>query len=115
MVGEFFVRKKWLTWAYGGGLFLMVSLYAQVHMSVLFNAWYREFYDILQAALNPEIDVSHFWSKLATFFYIAIPYVLLATLTNWFTRIYSLRWREAMTFEYIPRWRNVKEEIEGAS
>jgi len=29
--------------------------------------------------------------------------------------LYSLRWREAMTFEYIPRWREVREEIEGAS
>ena len=39
----------------------------------------------------------------------------MAVLTGWFTRIYGLRWRQAITFEYIPRWRTVKEEIEGAS
>ena len=39
----------------------------------------------------------------------------MAVLTGWFTRVYGLRWREAITFDYIPRWRTVKEEIEGAS
>ena len=39
----------------------------------------------------------------------------MAVVTGWFTRIYGLRWRQAITFNYIPRWRNVKEEIEGAS
>ncbi len=47
--------------------------------------------------------------------YIAIPYVILATITNYFTRLYAFAWREAMTFDYIPRWRNVSAEIEGAS
>ena len=44
-----------------------------------------------------------------------MPYVILATFTGWFTRIYGLRWRESITFDYIPRWRNVEVEIEGAS
>ena len=44
-----------------------------------------------------------------------MPYVILATFTGWFTRIYGLRWRESITFDYIPRWRNVEAEIEGAS
>ena len=26
-----------------------------------------------------------------------------------------MKWREAITFDYLPRWRNVKEDIEGAS
>ena len=50
-----------------------------------------------------------------SFVILAFPYVILAVLTGWFTRIYGLRWREAITFDYIPRWRAVKEEIEGAS
>ena len=50
-----------------------------------------------------------------SFAVLAFPYVLLAVATGWFTRIYGLRWREAITFDYIPRWRNVKTEIEGAS
>ena len=50
-----------------------------------------------------------------SFAVIAFPYIALAIFTGWFTRIYGLRWREAITFNYIPRWRNVDKEIEGAS
>jgi len=46
---------------------------------------------------------------------IAFPYIALAIFTGWFTRIYGLRWREAITFNYIPRWQVVDQEIEGAS
>ncbi len=113
MIKAFFGSKKWFWWAYGGGLFLGLSLFAQVHMTVLINGWYKGFYDILQEA--PKHNVSEFWQQLILFAQIAIPYVLLATITNYFTRIYSLRWREAMTWDYIPRWRNVKEDVEGAS
>ena len=50
-----------------------------------------------------------------SFIVIAFPYILLAIFTAWFTRIYGLRWREAITFDYVPRWRSVQQEIEGAS
>ena len=46
---------------------------------------------------------------------IVFPYIFVAIFTGWFTRIYGLKWREAMTFSYIPRWQSVEEEIEGAS
>ncbi len=113
MTRSFFWNKKWFWWAYGGGLFLLASLYAQVYLSVLINDWYGGFYDVLQKAT--EHEVADLWAGLQKFFYIAIPYVVLATITSYFTRIYSLRWREAITFDYIPRWRNVEQEIEGAS
>ncbi len=113
MIKSFFWNKRWFFWAYGGALFLCASLYAQVYMSVLLNEWYGPFYSMLQKAM--EHDVGDFWRAIQKFFYIATPYVFLATVTSYFTRIYSLRWREAITFDYIPRWLNVKEEIEGAS
>ena len=50
-----------------------------------------------------------------TFFWIAIPYVVLVTATNFLTRHYGFRWRQAITEDYIPRWRRVEHEIEGAS
>lgn len=113
MIKSFFWDKKWLPWAYGGGIVLLISLYAQVQMSVMINSWYGEFYDLLQTAQKHTI--AEFQAGLMKFMWIAIPYCILATITNYFTRIYSFRWREAITFNYIPRWRNVKEEIEGAS
>lgn len=50
-----------------------------------------------------------------TFFWIAIPYVVLVTATNFLVRHYGFRWRQAITEDYIPRWRSVEHEIEGAS
>lgn len=113
MLKAFFWTRKWALWAYGGGALLLVSLYCQVYMSVLFNQWYGRFYDMMQSV--DKNTLSDFNSSLWYFTYIAMIFVVLGTFTNWFTRKYSLAWREAMTFDYIPQWRNVKEEIEGAS
>ena len=113
MIRAFFRTKEWFWWAYGGGLLLIGSLYAQVYMSVLFNKWYGGFYDMLQKA--PEHSLEEFWAGLTHFMYIAIPYVILASATAYFTRLYSFRWRKAMTFDYIPRWRKIQQEIEGSS
>lgn len=82
-------------------------------MSVLLNDWYGRYYDILQKPL--EHGISAFWLNLWEWVYIVIPYIIVATSVNYFTRLYTLQWREAITFDYIPRWRNVSEDIEGAS
>ena len=29
--------------------------------------------------------------------------------------MYGLAWREALTYNYLPKWKNVKQEIEGSS
>lgn len=113
MIKAFFWTRKWFVWAYGGGTLLLVSLYFQVYMSVLFNKWYGMFYDMMQSV--EKHSIADFNVLLWHFLKIAMIFVVLGTFTNWFTRKYSLAWREAMTFDYIPKWRNVKEEIEGAS
>lgn len=113
MISAFFRSKKWFWWAYGGGLFICCSLYAQVEIAVLLNSWRREFYDILQEATKH--NLSEFWAQLLKFTHIVIPFVILATITNYITRLFAFRWREAMTFDYIPRWRNTEGKIEGAS
>ncbi len=79
----------------------------------MLNSWYRVFYDLMQNVAQHRL--AEFEACLIKFMWIAIPYCMLATLTSYFTRLYSLRWREAITFDYIPRWRNVKDDIEGAS
>jgi len=72
-------------------------------------------YNLLQKAGAEGATLEAFWQVIIDFAWIAGPYVLLASMTSYFTRRYSLWWREAMTFDYIPRWRNVKEDIEGSS
>ncbi len=113
MIKAFFCSRKWALWAYGGLLLLIILLFTQVQISVRLNTWYGPFNDMLQKA--EEHSVEEFWGQLKIFAMIALPYAGIATITGFCTRIYSLRWREAITFNYIPRWRNVTEEIEGAS
>ncbi|MBI29443.1 MAG: Peptide antibiotic transporter SbmA [Alphaproteobacteria bacterium MarineAlpha5_Bin11] len=133
MIKAFYYSKKWALWAYGGGFLLILSLWLQVQMTVALNAWYKDFYDLIQSAAdykdNSQEGISLFFSKIVSldyisgmqfegtpsFLVIAAPYIVLAVFTSWFTAIYGLRWREAMTFSYIPKWKNVKKEIEGAS
>src|SRR5881628_2224140 len=98
MMKAFFASPKWAPWAYGGALFLLGSLYAQVHISVLINQWYGGFYDILQKPQEHSVD--EFWASIRYFMILAMPYVLIATITGYFTRVYALWWRQAMTFDY---------------
>ena len=60
-------------------------------------------------------EVRELWIEMVKFAKIAFPYVLIATATAYFTRIYAFRWREAMTFSYVAKWQDVEEEVEGAS
>ena len=132
MLKSFFLEKKWRLWSWGGLSLLIVSLWFQVQMTVAINVWYGKFYDLLQNAGDyvdkPQEGIQLFFSQLISLDYIlngfegdlsfvviAFPYIFLAIFTGWFTRIYGLRWREAMTFNYIPKWQVVESEIEGAS
>lgn len=113
MFSSFFNDKKYAFWAYGGGVILLAALFIQVELTVKINEWYGAFYDLLQKA--EEHKVEEFWASMIQFSYLAFPYVLVATITAYFTRIYAFKWREAMTFAYIEKWQAVEEEIEGSS
>ena len=113
MLRSFFLNKKWFWWAWGGGFFLLLSLLIQVTITVKINEWYKGFYDVLQKPT--ENDISIFWDKIFEFIYLALPYVVLATFTAYFTRLYAFRWREAITFDYIPLWSSGTAKVEGSA
>tara|TARA_Y100000590_G_C15647434_1_gene987416 strand:+ start:394 stop:1392 length:999 start_codon:yes stop_codon:yes gene_type:complete len=113
MLKSFFLNKKWALWAWGGFTFIIGSLLAQTWIDVKINEWYKGFYDLLQKPT--ENDISDFWDGIFTFLKLAIPYVIIYTVTNYFTRLYAFRWREAMTFAYMPYWREIDAKVEGAS
>ena len=135
MLKSFWWNKEWALWAWGGLIALIGSLWLQVQMTVAINKWYGGFYDLLQNAADyvdkPQEGIGQLYSQLISLQYtmsgfdsevatvsfteIAFPYIALAIFTGWFARIYGLRWRQAITFSYIPRWRAVDGEIEGAS
>ena len=110
---SFFTEKKWLLWSWGGFSFIILSLLAQTYIDVKINEWYKGFYDLLQKA--PERELSEFYDGIKLFMKLAIPYVVIYTITNYFTRLWAFRWREAMTFSYMPYWRAVDAKVEGAS
>jgi peptide/bleomycin uptake transporter len=113
MIKSFFLNKKWALWAWGGFVFIITSLLAQTWIDVKINEWYKGFYDLLQKAA--ERDVSEFYDGIFLFLKLAIPYVIIYTITNYFTRLYAFRWREAMTFSYMPYWKKIDAKVEGAS
>lgn len=132
MIKAFFRTKKWSLWAYGGALLILILLYSQVQIAVLVNSWYKGFYDLLHNSKdyydNPEEGIAKLYYYLislqyitsgfkgdASFAVIVLPYIPIIAFTNWFTKIYALRWREAMTFYYLPKWRKVENDIEGSS
>ena len=119
MLTSFFCTRKWLLWSWGGLLILLSSLWLQVSLTVAINEWYGGFYDLMQNSATyfdrSQVGIDLFYDKLYDFCILAMPYVIIATITNWFTRVYGLRWREAITFDYLPKWRDVTEDIEGAS
>ncbi|GBL33577.1 MAG: putative transporter [Candidatus Fonsibacter sp.] len=113
MFKSFFLNKRWVLWAWGGAILLILSLLIQVSITVKINEWYKGFYDLLQNAAKS--NISEFWEKIYVFSYLAFPYVLLATFTSFFTRVFALRWREAITFDYLPFWKSSDASVEGAS
>ena len=78
---SFFKDKKWFYWSYGGGFFILLLLVTQTYLDVLFNSWYKDFYDILQTAEDRKI--SEFWNSIKEIF------IHRFTLCNYF-RFYKL-------------------------
>ena len=110
---SYFTDKEWLLLSWGGSVFIIFSLLAQTFIDVKINEWYKGFYDLLQKATEREL--SEFYDGIFLFMKLAIPYVIIYTITNYFTRLWAFRWREAMTFSYMPYWRAVDSKVEGAS
>ncbi len=109
----FYRSKPWALWAWGGLLVTIFLLAVNVRISVFLNEWYRDFYDLIQ---KPEENtLEDFWQQILLFAYVVFPLVFINSFASWFNRIYLLRWRQAVNYAYIPLWRNVKTEIEGAS
>ena len=113
MFSTFFKSRKWAVWAYGGLLVIIISLVFQTRLNVAINDWYKDFYDIMQNVQNHSVD--EFWHQIYRFLLIAMPYVIIATLTTFFASHWVFRWREAMTFGYLESWRACKSDIEGSS
>ena len=108
--------QKWAKWSViGSGLIVFITWF-QVQISVMINAWYGEFYNLIQKALTTpnSIAADEYYSQLFTFASIALVAITVAVLNNFFVSHYVFRWRTAMNDYYTSKWPQVR-KIEGAS
>lgn len=73
------------------------------------------FFSSKSIAAQKAYAMSDFYSSIAVFLCIALPYVFIATLSIYFASVYTFKWREAMTFAYLKFWKNKDDNIEGSS
>ena len=83
------------------GLFVAIVTLnlGSVYMAVLFNDWYRIFYDALQ-----KYDQPVFWSQIGRFAYLAFIAIIIAVYRFYLTQLLEMYWRKWMTGHYLQRW-----------
>ena len=87
-------------WNARGMLAAIVALnLGSVYMAVLFNDWYRLFYDGLQNK-----DQAVFWTQISRFSYLAFIAIVIAVYKFYLTQLLEMRWRKWMTAHYLQRW-----------
>lgn len=106
----------WANWSILGTAFIIFKAYFQVQVSVAINAWYRPFYDLIQAALSKTttVELSQFYGELLNFAGIAFVAVAINVFTRFFVSHWIFRWRTAMNDYYMEHWPRLR-TIEGAS
>ena len=135
MLTSFFRSREWALWAWGGLALLCALIVVEVRVVVWINGWYRETWDFLQ---NPDADIAaavnnpdaqwqgellqkaddnlaRFWGLVWEFCIIVFPFILLRAFNGFFAQHYAFRWRQAITYAYMPLWQKADKEIEGAS
>ena len=98
-----------------GSAFILFNIWFGVQVSVVVNAWYNPFYDLIQKMLSSGGgDVNELYAGVLTFLYIAMVAVTLMVLNLFFVSHYVFRWRTAMNNYYTAHWEKLR-HIEGAS
>jgi vitamin B12/bleomycin/antimicrobial peptide transport system ATP-binding/permease protein len=87
-------------WAARGLLAVIVTLnLGLVYLNVLFNEWYRLFYDALQNK-----DYPAFQTQLLRFTVLALIYIAVAVYRIYLNQMLEMRWRRWLTEDYLGRW-----------
>jgi putative ATP-binding cassette transporter len=105
-----FLQKVWaLSWPYFWseqrtaarlllGIIVVMTL-AIVGMDVVFNYWYKDFYNALQTK-----DEADFWHQLLKFTVIAVIYILLFVYNQYLQQMLHIRWRKWLTERLLRKW-----------
>ena len=83
------------------GLFAVVILLnmAAVYLLVQLNAWYKEFYNVLQG-----YTVEFFWPSIGKLTLLASLYIALAVYAIYLRQMLQIKWRIWMTDHYLANW-----------
>jgi peptide/bleomycin uptake transporter len=116
MFRSFFLSRRWLAWSILGSALILFATWYRVQLDVQINEWFGTFYDLVQKALGKpgSITPDAFWGQLATFLRIAMLYVTIAVVLDFFVKHYIFRWRNAMNDYYMAHWDKLR-HIEGAA
>lgn len=128
MYQAFFATREYAFYAWFGLVVMALLIVCVVELDLAFNYWYKDFYDLLQNATSytEEEGIRRGFASLISldyltqggspsFIVLAFPVVALYVVLQWLARLYAFTWRQALTFYYLPLWRHVDHEIEGAS
>ena len=107
MFREFWLARRWRTWAYGLGTVVLALQITTVYLGVLLNAFISHLYDVLQSAIQEKAhaDIDRFYGVMWEFFWLSVPWALVWPALSFCLRHFALAWREALTESYTLRWR----------
>jgi peptide/bleomycin uptake transporter len=116
MFRSFFLARRWLPWSVLGTALILLATWYRVQLDVRINEWFGTFYDLVQNALGKpgSITLPQYWDQLKTFISIAMIYVTVAVLLDFFIKHYVFRWRQAMNDYYMRYWQKLR-VVEGAA
>lgn len=116
MFKSFFFSRRWLPWSVLGTALILFATWYRVQLDVQINEWFGTFYDLIQKALGKpgSITMADYWGQLSTFLRIAMVYVTIAVVLDFFVKHYIFRWRTAMNNYYMEHWDKLR-HIEGAA
>ena len=116
MFRSFFLSRRWLPWSLLGTLLVIGATWYKVQLDVRINDWFGTFYDLVQQSLSKpgSSTLAQYWEQLFAFTWIAMPYVTVAVLLDFFTKHYIFRWRQAMNDYYVAHWQRLR-LVEGAA
>jgi peptide/bleomycin uptake transporter len=116
MFRSFFLSRRWLPWSVPGTILILYTTWYRVQLDVQINEWFGTFYDLLQKALGKPgtVTLPQYWQQVSTFLSIAMVYVTVAVILEFFVKHYVFRWRQAMNAYYMANWERLR-TVEGAS
>lgn len=111
-----YAPHKWQVWSILGSALILFSTYYGVQVYVAINNWRRPFFDLVQAALTGEGEVTaaQLYGYIISFANIAFLAIFLFAMTRFLTSHYAFRWRTAMNDYYLFYWKKLR-GVEGAS